>query len=85
MTDKNRIYSRSLIIPADAIDENGPTNNVGYVQWMQDIAVEHYASIGGIEAQSTDATWVVREHRVESLKPAACRKPLTVSSALHAR
>ena len=41
-----------------------------YVQWMQDIAVEHYAFIGGVEAQGADATWVVREHRVEYLLPA---------------
>ena len=37
---------------------------------MQDIAVEHYASIGGIDAQGEDATWVVREHRVEYFLPA---------------
>jgi len=43
---------------------------VTYVQWMQDIAVEHYASIGGIESQGPDATWVVRSHRVEYFLPA---------------
>lgn len=32
--------------------------------------MEHYASIGGIEAQGPDATWVVREHKVEYLLPA---------------
>jgi acyl-CoA thioester hydrolase len=37
---------------------------------MQDIAVEHYASIGGIEAQGKDATWFVREHKIEYLLPA---------------
>jgi acyl-CoA thioester hydrolase len=52
------------------IDENGHVNNVAYVQWMQDIAVEHYASIGGIEAQGKSATWVVREHRIEYFLPA---------------
>jgi acyl-CoA thioester hydrolase len=52
------------------IDENGHVNNVVYVQWMQDIAVEHYASIGGIEAQNKSATWVIREHRIEYFLPA---------------
>lgn len=70
MTDTNRVYRRFFTIPADAIDENGHVNNVAYVQWMQDIAVEHYASLGGIEAQGKDATWVVREHRIEYLLPA---------------
>jgi len=32
--------------------------------------VEHYASIGGIQAQGPDATWVIREHRIEYLLPA---------------
>ena len=64
------IYTKTIIIPQTAIDENGHVNNVTYVQWMQDIAVEHYSSIGGVEAQGLDATWVVREHQVEYLLPA---------------
>lgn len=64
------VYSKTIAIPKSAIDENGHVNNVIYVQWMQDIAVGHYASIGGIEAQGSDATWVVREHKVEYLLPA---------------
>ena len=64
------VYTKTIISPKNAIDENGHVNNVTYVQWMQDIAVEHYASIGGIEAQGPDATWVVREHRIEYFLPA---------------
>jgi acyl-CoA thioester hydrolase len=63
-------YSKIFIVPQSAIDENGHINNVAYVQWMQDIAVEHYSSIGGVGAQGPDATWVVREHRIEYLLPA---------------
>jgi acyl-CoA thioester hydrolase len=61
------IYSKLITIPQTAIDENGHVNNVTYVQWMQEIAVEHYSSIGGVEAQGPDATWVVREHKIEYL------------------
>ena len=64
------IYSKDFIIPRSAIDENGHVNNVAYVQWMQDSAVEHYSSIGGVLAQGPDATWVVREHKIEYLLPA---------------
>jgi len=64
------VYSKTVFIPKTAIDENGHVNNVAYVQWMQDIAVEHYSSIGGVTAQGSDATWVVREHRIEYLLPA---------------
>ncbi len=63
-------YSKTITIPKSAIDENGHVNNVTYVQWMQDIAVEHYASIGGGTAQGPDATWVVREHKIEYFMPA---------------
>jgi acyl-CoA thioester hydrolase len=63
-------YSKLFVIPASAIDENGHVNNVAYVQWMQDIAIEHYASIGGIEAQGKEATWFVHQHKIEYLLPA---------------
>lgn len=74
------IYSKTIIIPQSAIDENGHVNNVAYVQWMQGIAVEHYASIGGIEAQGPDATWVVREHRVEYFLPAFEGQEIVIST-----
>ena len=63
-------YSKTITIPPSAIDENGHVNNVVYVQWMQDIAVEHYSSLGGIEVQGSDATWVARKHSVEYFLPA---------------
>jgi acyl-CoA thioester hydrolase len=66
----HRIYTRTFTIPPESIDANGHVNNVFYVQWMQDIAVEHYSSIGGVEAQGPDATWVVREHKIEYFVPA---------------
>ena len=64
------IYTKNFIIPKTAIDENGHVNNVTYVQWMQDIAVEHFTSIGGIEAQGPESTWIVREHKIEYFLPA---------------
>ena len=63
------IYSKTFNIPVSAIDENGHANNVAYVQWMQEIAVEHYTALGGPEAQKPFGTWVVREHKVEYLLP----------------
>ena len=63
-------YTKTITIPKSAIDENGHVNNVAYVQWMQDIAVEHFSSIGGIQAQGPNFTWVVREHKIEYFLPA---------------
>ena len=62
-------YSKTLTIPASVIDENGHANNVAYVQWMQESAVEHYTALGGPEAQKPFGTWLVREHKVEYLRP----------------
>jgi len=65
------IYTKIFSIPRSAIDDNGHVNNVAYVQWMQDIAIEHYEAIGGVNPmQLIGATWVVREHKVEYLLPA---------------
>jgi acyl-CoA thioester hydrolase len=73
-------YSKTIRISETAIDENGHVNNVTYVQWMQDIAVEHYASIGGIEAQGAESTWVVREHKVEYLLPAFVNEEIEIKT-----
>jgi acyl-CoA thioester hydrolase len=65
------IYTKTFQIPGSAIDGNGHVNNVSYVQWMQDIAIEHYEAIGGVNPmQLIGATWVVREHKIEYLLPA---------------
>jgi len=80
VNNTTRVYTRSFTIPGDAIDENGHVNNVAYVQWMQDIAVEHYASIGGIEAQGNEATWFVREHRIEYLLPAFAGEEIEIKT-----
>lgn len=73
------MYSKSFSIPASAIDENGHVNNVAYVQWMQDIAVEHYEAIGGVNPlQLIGATWVVREHKIEYLLPAFANEEIEV-------
>lgn len=80
MNNTIRVYTRLFTIPGDVIDENGHVNNVAYVQWMQDIAVEHYASIGGIEAQGNRATWFVREHRIEYLLPAFAGEEIEIKT-----
>ncbi len=73
------IYTKTITIPQTAIDENGHVNNVSYVQWMQDIAIEHYESIGGTNPmQLVNATWVVREHKVEYLLPAFAGEEIEV-------
>src|SRR5687767_3733520 len=77
----SNIYSKTFSIPTNAIDENGHVNNVAYVQWMQDIAVEHYESIGGIRpTQLLGTTWVVREHHIQYLLPAFVGEEIAVKT-----
>ncbi len=65
------IFRIQFQVPSEAIDANGHVNNVNYVQWMQDLAVNHYESIGGVEpTQALGATWVVRSHHVVYQSPA---------------
>jgi acyl-CoA thioester hydrolase len=65
------VFLHEFIIPKNAVDENGHVNNVNYVQWMQDAAVRHYEAMGGRQITiDLGATWVVRSHTVEYLRPA---------------
>jgi len=67
----NPIYSYEFVVPQDALDDNGHVNNVRFVHWMQEATVRHYESIGGIPlTQAIGATWVVRSHSIEYLRPA---------------
>ena len=65
------VYPFEFTILEDAVDENGHVNNVNFVQWMQDAAVRHYEAMGGRQITiDLGATWVVRSHKVEYLRPA---------------
>ena len=58
-------------VPGDAIDANDHVYNVAYVAWMQEAAVRHFESAGGNALMAAaGATWVVRSHHVEYLRPA---------------
>ena len=68
---KEPVYRYDFTVPESALDENGHVNNVQFVQWMQDAAVRHYEAAGGIPPTlAAGATWVVRSHVVEYLRPA---------------
>ena len=65
------VYHYEFTVTQSALDENGHVNNVQFVQWMQEAAVRHYGAIGGIPlTQALGATWVVRSHNIDSLRPA---------------
>ena len=66
-----QIYKHEIRVTADMVDANGHVNNVAYIQWMQDAAIHHAQATGCTQAASSlGATWVVRTHHVEYLRPA---------------
>ena len=76
---EDSVYPYEFIVPENAVDENGHVNNVNYVQWMQDAAVRHYEAIGGRQLTiDLGATWVVRSHTVEYLRPAFASERIRV-------
>ena len=38
------VYRCEIIVPTDAVDRNRLVNNVAYLQWMQDAAMQHSAA-----------------------------------------
>ena len=73
------VYRYDFTVSLEAIDGNGHVNNVAYVQWMQDVAVRHSEASGCTQAsRDAGATWVVRKHSVEYLRPAFEGDPITV-------
>jgi len=70
-TTHHQIFQTRFQVTPRVIDKNGHVNNVTYVQWMQDLAVRHYESLGGVElTRSMGATWVVRSHHIVYHNPA---------------
>ncbi|NLZ16713.1 MAG: acyl-CoA thioesterase [Desulfobulbaceae bacterium] len=66
-TSNNSIGRLEIVVPESAIDANGHVNNVQYVQWMQDAALVHSASLGWPLSRyaALGCTWFVRSHTIE--------------------
>ena len=73
------VHEYDLLVAPDAIDANGHANNVEFVRWMQEAAV-HHADARGLTAatRAAGATWLVRSHHVEYLRPAFAGDALRV-------
>jgi acyl-CoA thioester hydrolase len=75
------VFGYEFTVPKSAVDQNGHVNNVVFVGWMQEAAVRHYEAMGGTEpTQALGATWVVRSHLVEYLRPAYAGEQLRVET-----
>lgn len=74
-----QIYRYDVVVTDDGIDGNGHVNNIEYLRWMQDAAMHHADSSGcTLATRAVGATWVVRSHRIEYLKPAFSGEHISV-------
>ena len=75
----SQVYKYKLTVSEDAVDVNGHVNNLEYLRWMQDAAILHSDSQGCTKVtEASGATWVVRMHRVEYLRPAFAGEQIIV-------
>ena len=73
------IFRYEFTATPDVVDANGHVNNVAYIQWMQYAAIRHAEASGCTPiATSLGATWVVRTHHVEYLRPAFAGQEIRV-------
>ena len=66
------IYRQEIPVRPDHLDGMNHVNNVHYVQWMQDIAVEHSVANGWYPDRylATGTAWFARRHTVDYTHPA---------------
>lgn len=57
------IFEKTLIVIEDDLDDLAHVNNVRYVQWMQDIAKDHWLSKAP-EELIKNTVWVVLTHHI---------------------
>ena len=72
-------FEKIIVAPASAIDELGHVNNAVWVQWIQDVAVEHWRSVAD-PAHDAAYFWVVVRHEIDYLRPAFDGDVLTATT-----
>jgi acyl-CoA thioester hydrolase len=76
------LFTKTLAIPGEAIDELGHVSNLKYIAWMQEIAIQHSAARGWPVERYLQggAVWVVRSHFVTYLRPAFEAETITLQT-----
>ncbi|QYA25809.1 acyl-CoA thioesterase [Gramella sp. MT6] len=63
------IYKKQLVVEEEHLDKQRHVNNVQYVQWVQDVAEEHWEARASKE-QKAQVIWVVVKHEISYKKEA---------------
>ncbi len=69
-------------VQPEEIDSLGHANNVAYVEWMQQAAIAHSATLGWPSQRYRElgCGWVVRSHAITYLQPAWAEDELVVQT-----
>lgn len=70
-------YQNTILVKPQHLDDLNHVNNVVYLQWVQDIAGEHWFSAAGKERE---VLWVVRKHEIEYFNAAQLGEELVLST-----
>lgn len=70
---------RRTVVPSD-IDDNNHVNNLRYLEWILAAAIGHSEAVGWPRERYVElgATWIVRSHNIEYLRPAFAGDEVTV-------
>jgi len=64
MSENSEVYQKHITVSEDDLDDQQHVNNVRYVQWIQDVAQEHWESRAS-EEQKAGLAWVVVRHEID--------------------
>jgi acyl-CoA thioester hydrolase len=77
--DPERVFELTLTVSARDIDNLNHVNNVVYLQWVQDVASAHWATIATDELKKK-YSWVVLRHEIDYRNPAYLNDQLLVKT-----
>jgi acyl-CoA thioester hydrolase len=72
-------FEHTITVLPEHLDNQNHVNNVIYLQFMQDIAIEHWGSVVPA-AMETEIVWVVKRHEVDYHAPALLGDELLVKT-----
>lgn len=72
-------FTRHFTVKSSDIDEQGHVNNVVYVRYIQDVAIDHWISVTDEEIRKK-YTWVVLRHEIDYKKQAFEAEEITATT-----
>lgn len=72
-------FTKELRVSPEHIDDLQHVNNVVYLQWVQDIAAEHWFTASQ-NLKLDNLVWVARDHHIEYFAPALLNEDLVLKT-----